>query len=88
MPDDNGICPKRGLQPLWLKGYCCGLPQNEEQKALMKPCPHLIVEGSKTTCAIYDKRPQGCKDFPSRPQDLVDGVGFRNENCGYDFEEK
>lgn len=65
-------------------GYCCGLPQNEEQKALMEPCVHLIIHSDRTTSCPVWPEDAGCRDWPRSPQDLVDGTGWRSP-CGYDF---
>jgi Fe-S-cluster containining protein len=40
-------------------------------------CQHLTDEG---LCAIYDSRPQVCRDFPVHPSNL------RRLNCGFYFE--
>jgi len=43
-------------------------------------CPHLRWEernGKRiAVCAIYEKRPQCCRDYPSTPADLLPGCGF------------
>jgi Fe-S-cluster containining protein len=31
-------------------------------------CKHLVKIGGMYRCRIYDKRPQICRDFPSKPE--------------------
>ena len=42
-------------------------------------CQHLTDEGR---CAIYEDRPQVCRDFPRHPADLI----TIEEHCGFRFE--
>ena len=71
-------------------GYCCGLPQNEEQKALMAPCPRLILlPNDKTQCSVWGSSEWAhCWGwFPQTPQDLIDGTGWRAP-CSFNFVEE
>ena len=45
------------------------------------PCPYFMDFGSKGFCAIYEQRPQMCRDFPLQPADIL-GL----PECGYRFE--
>jgi len=44
-------------------------------------CKHLrwkVKNGRRiAVCAIYDRRPQYCRDYPAEPADLIEGCGYR-----------
>lgn len=44
------------------------------------PCPHFSYVDGWGRCAIYDRRPQMCRDFPRIPEDVL-GL----PECGYWF---
>lgn len=47
-------------------GACCSILVDGELIA----CRHLIAEGGKFACAIYDVRPPVCRDYDCTREDL------------------
>jgi len=59
-------------------GACC---------RLLFRCPHLIMEHGKSSCRVYERRPQNCRVFPMDRYDLGDrDVILPERVCGFRFE--
>ncbi|RLC76533.1 MAG: hypothetical protein DRJ03_28485 [Chloroflexi bacterium] len=74
-----------GLQVIKENAVIAGLAPSEVAPLLNElrryDCPHLRWEkrnGKRiAVCAIYERRPQCCRDHPATPADLLPGCGFR-----------
>ncbi|RLG81243.1 MAG: hypothetical protein DRO40_10000 [Thermoprotei archaeon] len=65
---------------LFLKRHGFWLHQAIKRMAVEdKACPFLEYRNGVAYCKIYEERPRWCREYPSHPDELIEG-------CGYYFE--
>jgi len=40
-------------------------------------CPFLTYKDGVAVCTIYENRPKWCREYPSNPDELLDGCGYK-----------